>query len=118
TFGSGGKVITTIGSGEDIAQGVAVQSDGKIVAGGWTATNSGLNFAVVRYTTNGTLDSTFGTGGKVTTAIGAYAQGRALALQSDGKILVAGRAYNGSNDDFGAVRYNTNGSLDTTFGIG
>ena len=118
TFGGTGKVTTTVGTNSSATgQGVAVQSDGKIVVAG-SSQNSGFNddFAVVRYNADGSLDTSFNGTGKVTTPIGTSDDfGYSVAMQSDGKIVVAGYvALNGQ--DFGVVRYNTNGSLDTTFG--
>ncbi|PYE47935.1 beta strand repeat-containing protein, partial [Deinococcus yavapaiensis] len=120
TFGSGGKVITAIGSSDDLALALVVQSDGKIVAAGRTFNGSNDDFLLVRYTASGTLDSTFGTGGKVTTDFGSSSDGIfALMVQSDGKLIAAGFATNGSNYDFALARYEVNGALDTTFnGIG
>ena len=116
TFGTGGKVTTSFGSGYACANSAAVQSDGKIVAAGSYYMGGGAVFAVVRYNTDGSLDATFGMGGKVTTSIGFYADyGNSVALQSDGKIVVAGVS---NNDDIAVVRYNTDGSLDATFGTG
>src|SRR5687768_8077944 len=65
---------------------------------------------------DGSLDPTFGTGGKVMTDFGSTDEGLAVALQSDGKIVVVGKSYDGSNFDFALARYNSDGSLDTTFG--
>src|SRR5439155_459385 len=115
----GGKVTTAVGTSDDAAYALAIQADGKLVAAG--ATNNGINydFALVRYNTNGTLDATFGTGGKVTTAVGTSDDAAsALAIQADGKLVAAGETNNGSNYDFALVRYNTNGTLDATFGTG
>lgn len=68
--------------------------------------------------TAGSLDNTFGTGGIVTTTIGGTDdEAFSVAIQTDGKIVVAGSAYNGTDDDFAIVRYNTNGTLDNTFQI-
>src|SRR5688500_17990677 len=70
---------------------------------------------------DGDLDLTFGIGGRVTTDFsGSFDAARALAIQFDGKIVAAGLASSGSNQgrDFGLSRYNRDGSLDTTFGIG
>ena len=115
---AGGHVTTDLGSDNDKACGVAVQSDGRIVVAGYTGSGDGVDFAVVRYNPNGTLDTTFGGTGKVITDVrGSGDFGAGVALQIDGKILVAGCAYNGSNDDFAVVRYNVNGSLDTSFGF-
>jgi uncharacterized delta-60 repeat protein/uncharacterized repeat protein (TIGR01451 family) len=120
TFGTGGKVTTPIGAGEDVAQAVAIQADGKIVAAGYSNIGSTLDFAVVRYTTTGALDSTFGTGGKVTTPIGSSIDvASAVVIQADGKIVAAGYSRSAStNDDFALVRYTTTGALDSTFGTG
>jgi len=116
TFGTGGKVTTDIGGSGDYAYAVAIQSDGKIVVAGTSSNGTNNDFAVVRYNTDGTLDTTFDTDGKVTTAIGgSYDSANAIAIQSDGKIVAAGTSFNGADDDFALVRYNTNGTLDTTF---
>ncbi|MFC1820224.1 LamG-like jellyroll fold domain-containing protein [Thermodesulfobacteriota bacterium] len=118
TFGSNGKVITDIGSGYDTANGIALQSDGKIVVAGTWFNGLDDDFAVARYNADGSLDTTFGSGGKVITAIGSSDAANDVAVQSDGKIVVAGSAFTGSKWDFAVVRYNTDGSLDTTFGSG
>ena len=115
-FGTGGKAITPIGSGSDIGRKVAIQSDGKIVVAGCSFNGSNNDFAVVRYTTTGSLDTSFNVTGKVTTPIGNDADSPyGLAIQGDGKIVVAGSSYNGSNNDFALARYNANGTLDTSF---
>jgi uncharacterized delta-60 repeat protein len=106
-FGTGGIVITPIGSGFDIAYALGIQPDGRIVAAGSSDNGSNFDFALVRYNANGTLDTGFSIGGIVTTPIGSsddYAI--ALGIQSsDGKIVAAGYSYNGSNFDFALVRY-------------
>ena len=118
-FSTDGKVTTSIGSGHDYGHGVAVDGNGKIVVAGYGQVSGGWDVVVVRYNANGTLDSGFGTSGKVTTAIGTQGdRGLALAVQSDGKIVVAGYSYNGSDQDFAVVRYNANGTLDSGFGTG
>ena len=119
-FGTGGKVTTPIGLGNDFGRAVALQSDGKIVVAGSTSSISGnSDFAVVRYTSSGALDTSFGTGGKVTTPIGSSTDfGNAVALQSDGKIVVAGYSYIRCNTDFALLRYTSSGALDTSFGTG
>ena len=110
SFGSNGKVITDFNSGSDVAQTVAIQADGKIIAAGYTTGGSGL--AMARYNTDGTLDTTFGAAGKVTTNLGTVDFANSIGLQSDGKIIVGSTASAG----FGLARYNTDGTLDTTFG--
>ena len=116
TFSGDGILTTAIGAGNDAASSVVLQSDGKIVVAGYSYNGSNYDIAVVRYNTDGSLDTSFGTGGKVTTAIGLgndYAE--SVVVQSDGKIVVAGYSHNGSNYDIAVVRYTDTGSLDTTF---
>lgn len=118
-FGSGGKVTTAIGSIDDRAFAVATQADGKIVAVGFTNTSTTKVFALARYNTDGTLDTNFGTGGKVTTAVGAVDdRASAVAIQTDGKIVTAGYSNTGTADIFALARYNTDGTPDTSFGTG
>ncbi|MBX3618588.1 MAG: hypothetical protein KF891_01150 [Rhizobacter sp.] len=121
TFGNAGKVVTPVGTTSDEAYAVALQPDGKIlVAGGSAQGASGIDFALLRYTAAGALDTTFGNGGKVTTAFGndtdrAYA----IVVQSDGKIVVGGSSTQAvTGPDFALARYTTTGALDTTFGNG
>jgi uncharacterized delta-60 repeat protein len=108
-----GIVYTDLGMWHDEATAVAVQRDGKIVVAG-SADIVGLDwdFAVVRYNSDGSLDSTFGVGGIVVTDFGDNDHPVGLAIQSDGKIVVAG---NGDNDDIYLARYEQDGSLDATF---
>jgi len=122
TFNSTGIVLTDIDTFSDSAAAVAIQSDGKIVAVG-SAQNplaGGYNFALVRYKVDGSLDTSFGTNGKVTTDFGTSLDiGRVMAIQSNGKIIVAGSYITdntGAPSGLAMARYNTNGSLDTTFG--
>ncbi len=116
-FGSNGWVLTSISSGNDFANSVAVQADSKIVAAGRSANATDFDFSLARYNSNGTLDTDFGTNGVVVTPIGAGDESiQALALQGDGKIVVAGYSDNGSNNDFVLARYNGSGALDTDFG--
>ncbi len=109
-FGSGGKVITQFEAGGADAESLTIQSNGKIVVAGRIC--NGCYFAVARYNTDGSLDSTFGDDGMVTTEFAGAAY--AAAVQSDGKIVVAGYTANGIA--FALVRYNADGSLDTSFG--
>jgi uncharacterized delta-60 repeat protein len=117
TFGSGGTVTTPIGSGSSAAHALAAQPDGKILAGGETSVGSEGEYALARYNPDGSLDTSFGTSGKVTTAIGSlYDRIHAVALQADGKIVAAGGSEDPPNYDFAVARYNPNGSLDPSFG--
>ncbi len=118
TFSDDGKVITDLGGFDDRACGVAIQNDGKIIAAGNShSSHNGVDsdFALVRYDANGTLDTSFGANGIVTTNMGGHDGGLSVAIQYDGKIIVAGFGDNGSNNDFALVRYNSDGTLDTTF---
>ena len=119
TFGGAGKVGTDFGQLDGIED-LAVQSDGKIVAVGSTQQPVTFDdqFALARYTRDGSLDATFGTGGKVTTEFGnRFNSAYAVALQDDGKIVAAGVTSGGSNGaDIALARYNADGSLDTSFG--
>src|SRR6266487_2601249 len=120
TFGSGGKLLTDFG-GQEMAYGVRVQADGKIVAAGFSNTDGNHDFALARYDRDGTLDPTFGTGGKVLTDVsgaGSYDEARAVAVEPDGKILAAGSSDAGGSTDFAVVRYDGDGTLDPTFGAG
>jgi len=119
--GANGKVVTPVGTGNDAASGVAVQSDSKIVVCGSadTAMATPINFAVVRYNADGTTDSGFGTGGKVTTSLQSNDdEAYDVAMQADGRIVVAGASCVAAGCDFGLARYNTNGTLDASFGTG
>jgi uncharacterized delta-60 repeat protein len=112
---------TAVGSHESKASALAVQpSDGKLVTAGYSYNGSSYVFALVRYNTNGSPDATFGSKGIVTTDLGVVdAEVFAVAVQpSDGKLVAAGFANDGSKSVFALVRYNTNGSLDTNFGSG
>lgn len=119
-FGTVGRVVTPVDSDQDEARAVAIQADGKIVAAGYAGVGAGSRFAIVRYLSDGSLDPSFGSGGKVTTSIGAFRLGAtAIAIQSDGQILVGGRILDDSLvSDFIVIRYNANGSLDNSFGAG
>ncbi len=118
TFGIGGKLTTPIGSADDYARSVMIQTDGKILVAGYSGTVSNYDFALIRYNGDGTVDNTFGIGGKLTTQVGRYDdQGRAAAIQSDGKIVVVGSS-GSSNFDCSSVRYSNTGTLDNTYGTG
>lgn len=123
SFGNGGKVATAFNNAgrSDEALAVAVQPDGKILVAGTSDQGAtGYDFALARYNADGTLDTTFGTGGRVTTSFGNGAdKAYALLLQPDGKIVLAGDSNQGaSGNDFALARYNANGTLDAGFGNG
>ena len=117
TFGVGGKVTTDFTSGYDIADGVAVQADGKMVVVGM-AGGRNPKFALARYNADGSLDTSFGLDGHVTTDFTSGFDGAAaVALQVNDQIVAAGEA-GGRNPKFALARYNPDGSLDTSFGQG
>jgi uncharacterized delta-60 repeat protein len=116
SFGSGGKIATVING---VAHCVTLQSDGRIVVGGSIQTVRNHDFAVARYKPDGSLDRKFGTDGISTVDFGREDEILAIALQPDGKIVAAGYAGRpGALEDFGLARFNTDGSLDTSFGAG
>ncbi|MEK6286133.1 MAG: delta-60 repeat domain-containing protein [Acidobacteriota bacterium] len=122
SFGFGGKVITDFLGDEDYVNAVAVQADGKIVAAGRARKGVVIYFGLARYNTDGSLDATFGSGGKLLTNFFGYGgDALAMAIQPDGRIVAAGRTFSGPSEvqvDFGVARYNIDGSLDATFGSG
>jgi uncharacterized delta-60 repeat protein len=114
SFDNDGIATTDLGGFVDTAYALVVQADGKILIGGAGGLNT--DFALVRYNSNGSLDNEFGTGGKVLTPMGtSLDEIRAIALQTDGKIVAAGNVRVGTQSDFGVARYNSNGALDPTF---
>jgi uncharacterized delta-60 repeat protein/uncharacterized repeat protein (TIGR01451 family) len=119
TFGSNGIVATSVTPGNflDSTFAVAVETDGKIVAGGFTTPAAYQLFAIVRYNTNGSLDPVFGGDGTVTTDFGIGAICTSLAIQPDGRIVAGGHTLS-SHQNFALARYTVDGILDTTFGGG
>ena len=123
TFHADGKVTTNAGDGTDSAGAVAIQPDGKIVVAGQSWTLSGWDgIDVVRYETDGTMDPTFGTDGIATVDLtegsdGAGDMASGIALQPDGKIVVAGDAGGSAEftSGFGLARFAEDGTLDVTF---
>jgi uncharacterized delta-60 repeat protein len=121
TFGTGGKVTTDFfGRDDGGRRALILQPDGKIVLAGNAVSTNPLDFALARYNTDGSLDVTFGSGGKVTTDFFGVDDGaNGAVLQPDGKIVAAGGAHKTNGDyDIALARYNTNGTLDATFGSG
>ena len=120
SFGTNGVVIAMLGSNSDSIKKVRIQPDGKILLAGTSyAVGSAYNIMLVRYNSNGTLDTTFNSTGYVTTNVGgeSYDYTRDVALQQDGKIVVVGESlpsFTAPGNIF-VMRYNANGTLDTTF---
>jgi uncharacterized delta-60 repeat protein len=114
TFGAGGMVITQLATGDDEAYGLVIQPDGKIVAAGRAFATS-RRVALARYLADGTLDTTFDSDGKVLAPSQFDAEASAVTIQTDGKIVTAGRNATIALDTLGFMRFNTNGSLDLTF---
>ncbi|MEO8960237.1 MAG: delta-60 repeat domain-containing protein, partial [Ginsengibacter sp.] len=113
TFGENGTLVHYIEQGDTHFTSTVIQDDGKIVAAGSTWNGSNYDFSFVRYNTNGSLDNTFVTAGKqITDFDNTNDVANAMTIQNDGKFLLAGYA----GDNFAIARYNTNGSLDNTFG--
>ena len=126
SFGTGGKQITDFFGAGAKANGVVLQPDGKFVVAGTASDSStrpvATDIAIARYNADGSLDAGFGTGGETAIPFPASSteQGNALALTTDGKIVVGGAAFKtlATPPDFGLVRYNSNGTIDTAFGNG
>ena len=119
TFHALGYVMTPVGTSTDLANGVAVQSDGKMVVVGQTYNGSNSDFCVVRYNVDGSLDTTFNGTGKQSLSFGSGDDiARAVAIQSDGKIVVIGHTNDGSRWRIADARFTTAGQLDSSFGNG
>jgi uncharacterized delta-60 repeat protein len=115
-FGVGGKLLVNASSGE--AHDVAIDQNNKIVlAGGQGGQDS---FTIIRLNPNGKPDTTFGASasGKVVVSMGSVSGAQALEIDENHKIVAAGYAVNSGQYDFVIVRFNPNGSLDTSFGVG
>ena len=112
TFNGDGIVTTHF---DNVAEGrsVAIQSDGKIVVVGTEYLSASYQFAMVRYNIDGSLDSSFGSDGKVIPIFPEPSDAESVTIQADGKILVGGGAYL----EYYLSRYNTNGTLDSSFGV-
>jgi uncharacterized delta-60 repeat protein len=114
SFGANGIAVVPLSNGDDQSFALVLQADGKLVAAGLSC-NDTCGFAVARFNSDGTLDTSFGDGGQAVTAIGERsASAAAVALQPDGKVIAAGS----DNRLFMLVRYNTDGSVDPSFGDG
>ncbi|MBK7352246.1 MAG: hypothetical protein IPJ05_00195 [Nitrosomonas sp.] len=121
SFGGGsGYVSTDLAGGNDRADSLTIQSDGKVILAGFGFNGTSFDFALVRYNTDGSLDTSFNGTGKVLTDFGGNSSdtGNEVRVQADGKIVVAGWSDTGGTNDFAIARYNANGTLDTGFGTG
>ncbi len=98
------------------AYAIAVQPDGKTLVAGVNYESGNSHFLILRLNNDGKLDSSFNNTGKLNVPIGNFHdEARAIAIQPNGKIVVAGYSYNGSDYDFSAIRINANGALDNSF---
>ena len=120
-----GKIVTGVNDNEFLdaqAFTLALQPDGKIIAAGWaTGPQGGRDYALARFNTDGSFDSSFGTSGRVTTDF--LNRGNdtinSLVVQPNGKIIAAGSSdLRLSSDLFALAKYNSDGSLDNSFGTG
>ncbi|MFA5631264.1 MAG: DUF4214 domain-containing protein [Porticoccaceae bacterium] len=112
-FGNSGKTVAPFGVGIDVVRDILLQPDGRIVVIGSTPDNQ---IGMVRLNPNGTLDNGFGINGRVKASVGDNTLGESAVLQHDGKIIVGGYGSHGtSGEDFVVMRFNVNGSLDSSF---
>jgi uncharacterized delta-60 repeat protein len=116
SFGSAGKLtLPNVSLGEALA----LQGDGRIIVAGSVVVGGSRQFGVMRLGANGSADGTFGSGGLATTGFSTQDDfARAVAIQPDGRIVVAGQSSNRSNPDFAIARYDTSGAPDASFGTG
>jgi len=113
-FGNDGTVYTDFDGKKDNPRAMKIQQDGKVVVCGRSYDDNDSYFSIARYQADGNLDTTFNNNGKVITNIGV--SGYAMALQPDGKIVIAGNFDNAINSDFALLRYLSDGTLDSSFG--
>jgi uncharacterized delta-60 repeat protein len=116
-FGSGGIVTTPVLSGNDHAWKTVVDDSDRILVGGRTSNGGNYDLGIIRLTSTGALDSTFGIGGKVTTPIGSGNDSlQSIVIDKQDRIVVSGTTWSGANYDFFVARFNDNGTLDSSFG--
>ena len=120
TFGTNGIVTTTIGVEGDFSNDIAVQEDGKILLVGTSDIGTDENplrvLTLARYNTDGALDNSFSGDGITTFDLGGGVRGRSVAILPDGKILTAGIHGGATTQDFLIVKFNSDGTVDMTFG--
>jgi uncharacterized delta-60 repeat protein len=122
TFGIDGVSILDLGGDNEVALGIALVEDGKLVVAGFSNANTNFDVAFARFNADGTLDTTFGTGGSLLVdSNGENHLARSLVQQADGKLVACGNRAPSPGDylvgDMMAVRINANGTLDTSFGV-
>lgn len=120
-FGDAGVVTTDFAGRSDLVNAMAIQPDGRIVVAGQSLPPDGRGgFAVARYLPDGTLDPSFGDGGRVLTppSAGSFASATAVALDAAGRILLAGSSIASPTSSWQVVRYTARGDVDTSFGAG
>ncbi|HEV2292459.1 MAG TPA: RHS repeat-associated core domain-containing protein [Tepidisphaeraceae bacterium] len=114
TFSGDGKLTTDLGASNDDASAIVIDSSGRILVAGFGAVSGNYNFAVVRYLSDGSLDTNFDTDGKAYVDFGGGIDyGEDLLLDSSGRLVLVGSSGNGA--DFAVARLSSNGSLDTSF---
>ena len=120
SFGPDGRREFAVGiSPFSAATALAIQPDGKYVAAGYTFNGAHYDMVTIRVNADGSLDTSFGSGGEVATDIaGTHDVPNAIAVQPDGRILLAGYYHSGGNEQFALVRYLADGALDASFGSG
>jgi uncharacterized delta-60 repeat protein len=115
SFGNAGIVSVLVGDG-GIANSIALQTDGKIVIAGVAVILGTPEICLIRCNSNGTIDTSFGNNGIVLTQVGPRSTALAITLQTDNKILIAGYSTLEVVEDCTITRFNTDGSIDTSFG--
>ncbi|GAA5481624.1 hypothetical protein Hsar01_00835 [Haloferula sargassicola] len=118
-FGSGGKILPAIGTYGSQVTGLALLPDGRLLLAGYADQDGDTMFAMTRHRADGSLDPDFGSGGKVLSMLGETgSRAYGLALQNDGRMVMAGERQGASTYDFAAARFLPDGRLDATFGSG
>lgn len=119
SFGTNGITIYDNPSDFDFISDLAIQSDGKIILGGFHGNTNNSNFALYRFENNGTIDESFGNNGYVIDTVSSTQFGRSLVIQPDGKIILTGFSTDPNTDqrNIYSARYNATGNLDKSFGI-
>lgn len=118
SFGNKGSVVTPVKANAGSFQSIVVMSDGKIIAGGYSAVSTLVDIVIMRFNADGSLDNSFGQNGMIQKNISKYAYVNDMIVQPDGKILITGNKKDSKNDiktSF-VVRYTANGSIDEEFG--